>query len=87
MRVEGNKRSKPFPCIRYFFIRPVVRLLRENARAISVGGRGKREGERKNPPRRRNRMEGRGVGARGRRGRMSRIVRVEEKKKRVNLGR
>lgn len=34
MRIEGEQTKQPFTCIRYFFIRPVVRLLRENAREI-----------------------------------------------------
>lgn len=76
LRIErGNKRSKPFSCIRYFFIRPVVHLLRENRlRDLSMlrsgGGTWKTMGERgkeENPPRGEEPdvTEGRCMGARG----------------------
>lgn len=65
VRIEGNKRSEPFPCIRYFFIRPVVHLLRENrlrdfSTLRSGGGTRKTRGES------RKSSAGRGTGCDGR---------------------
>lgn len=44
---RGERTKQPFPCIRYFFIRPVVRLSREKRSRDFSGATFRREGTRK----------------------------------------